>query len=391
MKDVFQYLTYDLEIWRGEFQKLVTLENTHEPSVEVNTTDWLHGEHCLRARTSFRHGDKQSNFSEPVCLWLPEESAGGVTGKWEIVAIPLLVILATGVVLLFFYYNHTAKQVEMPSALDFTKYQHPTYLLKLNERKLTIQKKVDFILEPKITTALSTLSVDSLSKESEDSEDEDNSSSHIPYTKTLRFQRKDENCSTVDTLPTCSSSSSGSGDSQLSGESWPAATMSKPFFTAEWMTTDASSGLLEKTFLSLDSIMDESVSFADDFSAPSREGQEITNRAVDFLNQLILSESHDLHFSAGLDIRTGGVQCRSICASLENSQTSLCSQPERQFIEEWKCENDSSNREAIRLETSLLDVSCEDRVENGERVENNTLKSTGHNYQPRQGHYISRT
>ncbi|XP_026548087.1 uncharacterized protein LOC113429789, partial [Notechis scutatus] len=362
----------------------VTLQNTHEPSVEVNTTDWLHGEHCLRARTSFRNEDKWSNFSEPVCLWLPEER------KWEIVAIPLLAILATGAVLLIFYYNHTIKQVETPSALDFSKYQHPTYLLKFNERKLTIQK-VDFILEPKITPALSTLSVDSLSKESEDSEDVDDSSSHIPYTKTLRFQKKDENCSTVGTFPTCSGSSSGSGDSQRSGESWPAATMSKPFFTAEWMTAGASSGLLEKTFLSEDSIMDESVSFADDFSAPSREGQEITNSDVDFLNQLILSESHGLCFSTGLQIRTGGVQCRSICASLENSQTSLCSQPERQFIEEWRCENDSSSHESVRQETSLLDVFCKDRVENGERVENNTLKSTGHNYQPRQGHYISRT
>lgn len=235
--------------------------------------------------------------------------------------------------------------------------------------------------------------MDSLSKESEESDDddEDDSSSRIPYTETLRFQKNDENCSRAGTFPTCYSSSSGSGDSQLSGESWPATTTSRPFFTAEWMTTGASSGLLEKTFLSEGSIMDESVSFADDFSAAGREDQEITNRDVDFLNELMFSESHNLHFSTGLEIRTGGVQCRSICASLKNSQTSLCSEPEGQVIEEWRCENDSSNCEAHWLEKSVLDVSCKDRVENGERVENNTLKSTGHNDQPRQGHYISRT
>ncbi|XP_034269362.1 interferon lambda receptor 1 isoform X2 [Pantherophis guttatus] len=410
MKDVFEHLTYDLEIWRVGFQELElendvtlispllqkTFEDTHEPSVEINTTDWLSGEHCLRARTSFRNGDrKRSNFSEPLCLWLHEEGAGGVkVGKWENVAIPLLAILVTGVVMLLFfywYYKHMSEQVEMPSALDFSKYQHPKNLLKFDERKLT-EKNNHFILEQKIAPALLTLSMDSLSKESEESDDdEDDSSSRIPYTETLRFQKNDENCSRVGTFPTCYDSSSGSGDSQLSGESWPAARTSRPFFTAEWMTTDASSGLLEKTFLSEDSIMDESVSFADDFSAAGREDQEITNRDIDFLNKLMFSESHDFHFSTGLEIRTGGVQCRSICASLKNSQTSLCSEPEGQVIDEWRCENDSSNCEAHQLEKSMLDVSCKDRVENGEWVENNTLKSTGHNDQPRQGHYISRT
>ncbi|XP_058051721.1 interferon lambda receptor 1 isoform X2 [Ahaetulla prasina] len=392
MKDVFEHLTYDLEIWRGGFQKLVTLDNIHDPSVEVNTTDWVYGEHCLRARTSSRNG-KRSNFSEPLCLWLHEEDAGGVkVRKWENIAIPLLALLFTGIMMLLFlywYYKHMSEQVEMPSALDFSKYQHPKDLLKFDERKLT-EKCHHFILELKTTPALLTLSVDSLSKESEES-DEDDSISRIPYIETLRFQKKDETCSAVGTFPTYSGSSSGSGDSQLSGESWPDATMSKPSFTAEWMTTDASSRLLEKTFLSEGSIMDESVSFADDFSAASREGQEITNRDADFFNQLMMSESHDLHFSTGLEIRTGGVQRRSICASLENSETSLCSEPEGQVIEEWRCENDSCNCEAFRLEKSMLDVSCKDRVENGEPVENNTLKSTGHNYQPRQGHYISRT
>ncbi|XP_013908425.1 PREDICTED: uncharacterized protein LOC106538463 [Thamnophis sirtalis] len=291
----------------------------------------------------------------------------------------------------FFYYRRRRKQVEMPSALDFSTYQHPKNVLEFDERDLT-KKNVHFILEQKITPALLVLSVDSLSKESEESSDEDDSSSHIPYTETHRFQKKDENCSMVGTFPTCSGSSSGSGDSQLSGESWPAAMRSKPFFTAEWMTTDASSGLIEEIFLSEDSIMDESVSFADDFSAASREGQEITSRDVDFFNQLMFSEGHHhLHFSTGLEIRTGGVQCRSICASLGNSQTSLCNEPEGQVIEEWRCEDDSSNCEDLRLEKSVLDVSCKDRVKNGERVENNTLKATGHNYQPRQGHYISRT
>ncbi|XP_070620195.1 interferon lambda receptor 1 [Erythrolamprus reginae] len=390
MKDVFQDLTYDLETWQGEVQKL-PLEDLDEPSVEFNTTDWLHGEYCLRARTSFRNVDRNwSNFSEPLCLWLHEEGAGVKVKNWEIIAGSLIatsIFAIIGVTMLLTYCRCTSKQVEMPSALNFSKYQHPKNVLELGEIKLT-KMNVCFILE--IIPARLPLSADSSLKESEESDDEDDSSSRVPYTATLRFQR-DENCSTVGTFPTFYGSSSGSRDSQQSGENWPAAKISEPLFTAEWMTTGASSGLFEKTSLSEDSVMDESVSFADDFSSAPREGQEIPNRDLDFLNQLMFSGSHNLHCPRGLEIRTAGVQCRSICASLQNSQASLCSEPEGQAVEEWRCENDSSNGEALQLERSMLGVSCIDRVENGEQVESNTRKSTGHNYQPRQGHYISRT
>lgn len=253
-----------------------------------------------------------------------------------------------------------------------------------------------FILEQKNTPAQknthSLLSAHSLFKEDEDSEEEEEegSSSLIPYTETLRFQKKDENCSTVEMLPKCSDSSSGSGNSQLSREGWLPAVMSEPFFTAEWMTTDASSGLLEKTFLSEESVMDESISFAGDFSAASGESEEVTNRDIDFLNKLMFLEGHGFDFSTDLKIRMAGVQGGSISASLQNSQTSLCSETEGQVTEEKGCEKDLSNCEDLQLEEPLLDMSCKDRVENGEGVENNTVKSTCHNYQPRQRHYISR-
>ncbi|XP_039218958.1 interferon lambda receptor 1 isoform X2 [Crotalus tigris] len=383
MKDVFQDLTYDLEIWRVGFRNLVTiLENNHKPSVEVPATEWPDEEHCLRARTSFfRNGDrKRSNFSEPLCLLLHQEAR-----KWEIIAFPLLAILVIGGVMLFFCYKQMIKQAEMPSVLDFSKYQHPKNLLEFDEENLTISDL--FILGQKNTPAhLLTLSAHSLFEEGEDSDedDEEDNSSLIPYTETLRFQKKDENCSTVEMFPKCSDSSFGSGDSQLSGEGWPPATTSEPFFTAEWMTMEASSGVFEKTFLSEESVMNESVSLAGDFSAASQEGEEVTNRDIDFLNKLMFLESHGLDFPADLKIRTAGVQCRSIFASLQNSKTSLCSEPEGQQVTEEKGgENESNNCEDLQLEKPLLDVSCKDRVENGEGVENNTVKSTRHNYQPR--------
>ncbi|KAM6428211.1 interferon lambda receptor 1 isoform 1-T1 [Liasis olivaceus] len=388
MKHIFQDLAYDLEIWKVGSKTRMKYENMHEPSVDINTTKWPHGKYCLHARTSFfRNGDrKRSNFLAPFCLWLHEEAR-----KWELVALPLLAILMTGVVMFLLHYK--SKQVEMPSALDFSRYQHPVKVLEFDESKWTM-KNVQFILEQKSTPphqaySPSTLSVHSSSNEDEDSDDD--SSSPVPYAKRLRFQKKDQSCPTVDTIPKSPDSSSGSGNSQLNGESWPAVMMSEPFFTAEWMTRDASSEILERTFLSKDSIMDEPVSFADDFPDASRECQEVANREIDFLNQLIFSEGHSLNFATGLEIRTGGVRCSGICASLENSQSSLCSEPKEQVIENRRCENDSSNCGSLWVEIPHLSVSCTDSVENEELVENNTLKSTCHNYQPKQIHYMSRT
>ncbi|XP_063168353.1 interferon lambda receptor 1-like [Candoia aspera] len=78
MKDSFQGLRYDLEIWRVGSETKNEYKDKDEPSMDINTTEWPHGQYCLHAQTSFcvDKDKKQSNFSEPLCLWLHGEGTG---------------------------------------------------------------------------------------------------------------------------------------------------------------------------------------------------------------------------------------------------------------------------------------------------------------------------
>ncbi|XP_062995776.1 interferon lambda receptor 1 [Elgaria multicarinata webbii] len=374
VKDVFQHLTYDLEIWAVGTKFRMTFHDKVEKTLDINVTELSSGKYCLHARASFPTNKKRSNFSEPVCTFLH-----GKAENWQLLALPFLLMLSAGAFIVFLWYKNMVKRAKTPQTLDFSRYQGPKKLLEFGEREVI---KVDALTctavrfvsgkrsqsGPQIYSTFSP--VHSLSEEDED-EEEDDSGRPTTYTA-----RKDMHHHLI---------------------------APGPFVLAECMVGEDASGFPDSKRSSFSEVssVEESPGFPTNDPAAGA-GQEDMSADIDILLQLPLP---DCNFPTVMQRMAAGGHPEANHGSLQGSEIARFGIQdkqdfsefliEEQFIDERGSENDSSSCGRHMVEIPLLNVSFGD-LENGVPGGNrdleldNILEPEFCESQPRHTDYISR-
>ncbi|XP_053124494.1 interferon lambda receptor 1 [Hemicordylus capensis] len=412
LMDILRELSNELQVWAvgSDFKMTITQRNTHigqmkeRNAVHINTTAFSSGNYCLNARAFLADEEgKWSNFSETHCLLLHNEE------NWNLVALPLLLlfILPAGVFGFLYWYKTRATLVKMPRALGFSNHKGPKRSLEFGRRELI---KVDTLVctgEPVVSEnrrrptpriGLPTYS----NEEEEEDEDDDDSGPPIPYTETLRFQKKDTNYQMAGMGQSAHDPSSASKSAQLDGGSLPDLMVLKPFVWTGWETEETSSGLKEsqRSSLSEGSSVGGSLEFPDSCPTAGEEGQNVSSVDIDFLLQCFtLTEGDD---TAGVQFTVATGFPKASCGRLEVTQISLLGIQDNQKdscgllgeVEEEEddhgFENDCSGHGRLMAEMPLLEGGTAGG-NRGLREESTPGQPKCHGYRPKNTTYISRT
>ncbi|XP_042295151.1 interferon lambda receptor 1 [Sceloporus undulatus] len=424
-KAIFQQgLTYDLKIWAEHgTEKPREFKELTKNVMDINITDWRSGNYCVRAQAFFNNNNKKrSNFSEPICTLLHENSTAlqGGAQSWGFVAFPFLIMLSAGAIALFLWSKYKMKDIKMPQALDFSRFRSTKKLLEFGGRELiTVYNltctEVPFTSEMRGRPGLQlysilTPSAHSLSEE-DDEDDEDDDDSLVPYTGMIKFQKKERNSQRIAMDQKVPDPSSGSGCSEPNGGCCLPDLMASErlFVSTEWETdVDYMSGFSENNRMSIseNSSADSSLGFPAIRPTSRTEGQD-ANGDIDFLIQWPpMTKEPDFNFPTGLQFGDANSHPELTCKRLGNAQVTLDEINldsfdlfhEEQLTEEESSEKDSSDCEGLFVERPLLKApSCKEDLENvllgGSRDAGAEVLSSSmcHGYRPKHIPYISRT
>ncbi|KAF7236517.1 Interferon lambda receptor 1 [Varanus komodoensis] len=405
VKDIFQHLAYDLEFWATGTEDIMPYRNMMmDQAIDINITQLSSGNYCLRARGFFPTSKKWSSFSKPSCLLLHEKGE-----NWKWVALPLLLMLSAGALVVFLCYKNRFTQIKMPEVLDFPGHRSPNKLLEFSQRELIQVDDLTCTAVPFVsgrrtrpgpqiysTFSPSLLEEDEGEDEDED-EDEDDSGNHIPYTEVRQFQRKHTHCQVTDTGQKTADLSSQAGSFLPNEGCWPDLMVPGSLILAE----EDISGLPEsrRTSFSENSLVEEFLRFPT--SAPAAgEGQQNGNWDIDFsLQWPIQMERPDCIFLSRMQPVAAGGSPEAIPEILDGSEVTpfwiLGKQDACEFLLERGFENDSSSCGGDTVEHSLFNASLEGLEEGVPGGSRDLELGSGpepvfDEYLPRHTNYISR-
>ncbi|XP_062818482.1 interferon lambda receptor 1 [Anolis carolinensis] len=369
-KEIFQHdLSYELKIWaKHGTEKPREFTGLTENAIDIDVMDWTSGNYCVLARAYFSKTKKWTNFSEPICTLLHDNSTS-LQGaeKWGFVAFPFLILFSAGPVSLFLWYKNIMKKIETPQALDFSRFGSTKKLLEFSGSELIPVHSLTCSEKPlisgwRIRPGLQVSpSLHSMSEEDDDKEDEEEDDSPILYTKRLKAQNKERSGQNVAVVQKALGSSSGKSD-----------------FSGESRLSDGTSGDNNTSGFSENSSTDSSLGSPIAHIASTKDGQESGD--IDFLFRwpLLMKEP-----------KFSGLQFGDTKDHPELTLDEI-----RNNLDSINSVKDFNNCDELLIETPLLEAPCcQDDLENRNGDVDVTVLSSPkfRTYRPKLVPYISRT